>query len=123
MPGHEDDLLADHLVGDGGRAGPVAIVVAGLEDELLAEDAAGGVDIGHRLGGPVLHLLAEDREGPVHRPGRADGDVGERRDRGRRQRDSEKNSGPHDLLLRRCLGRRYGRIRQKKRPAPKGAPR
>ena len=34
MPGHEDDLLADHLVGDAEGLRRVAIVVTDLERQL-----------------------------------------------------------------------------------------
>jgi hypothetical protein len=70
------DALADELVGDRDGLAAFAGVVTDLKRELLAEHAAGGVDLldGHFRAG--LHLLAERRVLPGHRTGRRDGDVG-----------------------------------------------
>ena len=59
MPGHELDPGTGHLVGDGHRLLRVAGIVAGGEVELLAEHAAGSVDVGHGHVAAVLHLRAE----------------------------------------------------------------
>ena len=59
MPGDEGDALAGELVGDRDRLLRIAGVVADFEHELLTEHAAGGVDVGDRLFGAGLHLLAE----------------------------------------------------------------
>ena len=75
MPGDEDDLLVDHLVGDGDRLFRFAGVVADLEHELFAEDAAGGVDVGDRHFGATHHLFAEDGVLAGDRPGGADEDL------------------------------------------------
>ena len=107
MSGHEDDLLADHLVGDGGRLRSVAIVVADFERQLLPEDAARRVDVRDGARRARLHLLAEDLKRAGHRPGRADGDVGEGwRGAGRRGRrkaiESVRDMGP---MVARATGR------------------
>ena len=79
MPGHEHDAVVDHLVGDRDRLLGIAGVVADLEDQLLAEHAAGGIEVLHRLLGALLHLLAEDGVLAGHRTGGGDHDIGLRR--------------------------------------------
>ena len=59
MAGHEDDLVRHHLVGDCRRLLGIAGVVADQELELLAVDAAGGVDLLDRHGRAAAKLLAE----------------------------------------------------------------
>ena len=59
MPGHELDPGAGHLVRDRHRLLRIAGIVAGGEVELLAEHAAGGVDVGDGHFAAVLHLRAE----------------------------------------------------------------
>ena len=58
MAGDEGHFLAGHLVRDGDGLAGVAGVVADVEHELLAHDAAGLVDIGDGLFGAGLHLGA-----------------------------------------------------------------
>ena len=79
MAGHEHDAGVDHLVGDRDRLLGIAGVVADLQDQLLAEHAAGGIDVLDRLLGALLHLLAERGVLAGHRTGGSDGDVGLRR--------------------------------------------
>ena len=69
MAGDERDAAAGELVGDGHGLLRIAGVVADLEDQLLAVDAAGGVDVLDRLLGAGLHLLAEGRVLAGHRAG------------------------------------------------------
>ena len=76
MAGDEDDALGDEDVGDGDRLLGIALVVADAEGEVLARDAALGVDVLDRLLGAALHLLAEGRIFARHRAGRGDVDVG-----------------------------------------------
>ena len=59
MAGDERHAVAGHLVGDGDRLLRIAGVVADIEIELLAEHAAGGVDVvdGHLAA--IRHLRAE----------------------------------------------------------------
>ena len=60
MAGDQRDAVAGHLVGDGDGLLRVAGVVADVEIELLAEHAAGGVDVGSTaMLAAVLHLRAE----------------------------------------------------------------
>ena len=55
---------------DGDGLFGIAGVVADLEAELLAEDAAGGVDVAHRHLGAAPHLFAKaGRHGPHQRLG------------------------------------------------------
>ena len=59
MSGDQRDALGGHLVGDRHGLLRVAGVVADIEIELLAEHAAGGVDVLDGKLGAVLHLLPE----------------------------------------------------------------
>src|SRR3954469_8574034 len=59
MPGHERDFRAGDLLGDRARLLRIAGVVLDGQRELLAVDAAGGVDVGYGHLGAVLHLAAE----------------------------------------------------------------
>ena len=54
MPGDELRLAVGELFGDRARLLRIAGVVADLQRQLLAEHAAGGVDVGDRLLGAVL---------------------------------------------------------------------
>ena len=74
MAGDEDDVLADEPVGDGDGLFWIAGVIADLEPELLAENAAGGVDVRHRHLGAALHLFAEGGVLAGHRTGDGDDD-------------------------------------------------
>ena len=84
MAGDERDLRAGELFRH--RAGLLGIagIVADLQRQLLAEHAAGGVDVRHRLFGAVLHLPAECGFAARHRASHCDADV--LRQRRRRQR-------------------------------------
>ena len=84
MSGHERDLGTGELFRHRARLLGVAGVVADFQRQLLAEHAAGGIDVGHRLFGAVLHLPAERGFAARHRAGHCDGDV--LRQRGCRQR-------------------------------------
>ena len=79
VAGHEHDLVRHHLVGDRGRLLGIAGIVADLQLELLAVDAAGGVDVGHRHLGALAHLLAEGRILAGHRSDGGDLDLREGR--------------------------------------------
>ena len=59
MAGDQRDPGPGHLVGDRHCLLRIAGVVADIEIELLAEHAAGGVDVLDRHLGAVLHLRAE----------------------------------------------------------------
>ena len=59
MTGDEGHLLARQLVGDGHGLLRIAGIVLGDPDELLAHDAALGVDVLHGLLEAALHLFAE----------------------------------------------------------------
>ena len=59
MPGDKQHALGDELVGDGDGLLRIAGVVTDLEVELLAEKAAGLVEIGDCLFGAGLELCAE----------------------------------------------------------------
>ena len=52
MAGHEHHALRGELVGDRNRLLRIAGIVADLEPQLLAQHAAGGVDVGDRLSAP-----------------------------------------------------------------------
>ena len=85
MTGHEHRVGAGDALGDRTRLLRIAVVVADVEHELLAEHAAGRVDVGDRLLGALLHLLAERGVVAGHRAGDGDADV--RRSRaGQRER-------------------------------------
>jgi hypothetical protein len=78
MPDDEDHAIADQLPCGRDRLLGIAEVVHCGELNLLAEDAAGGVDICHRLRGAALHLLAEPGILAGHRPGHANQNLGRR---------------------------------------------
>jgi hypothetical protein len=59
VPGDESHAIAGELVGHGHGLLRVTGVVADVELELLAKDAAGGVDVGHGHLGAALHLLTK----------------------------------------------------------------
>ena len=75
MSGHERDLCAGEFFRHRPRLFRIAGVVADFQRKLLVEHAAGGVDIGHRLFGAVLHLPAEGGFASRHRTRHRDGDV------------------------------------------------
>ena len=89
MAGDERDLRAADLFRDRARLLGIAGVVLDVERQLLAEHAAGGVEIRHRLFGAVLHLPAERGFAARHRAGHGDGGVLRQRGRRQRQRRAE----------------------------------
>jgi len=89
MSCHERNLCAGELFRDRARLLGVAGIVADFQREFLAEHAAGGVEIGHRLFGAVLHLPAECGFGARHRARHGDGDVLRKRCCGQRQRRAQ----------------------------------
>ena len=89
MAGHELDALRHHLVGNGHGLLRIAGIVADFKHELLAIDAAGGVDIGHCHFGAVLHLLAEGRILAGDRAGHGDRDIGQGRRGGQGRREAQ----------------------------------
>ena len=78
----EDHTVTDQLPCGGDRLLGIAEVVRRDQLHLLAEHAAGGVEVGHGQRRAALHLLAEPGILARHRAGHADQDLG----RGRRQR-------------------------------------
>src|ERR1700674_2833823 len=76
MPDDECDPVADELVGDRHALLRVGHVVARLELELLAQDAASLVDVLDRLPDALAQLCAEGRIRAGDRPGDADLDLG-----------------------------------------------
>ncbi len=72
----ELDAVADELVGDRDALLGIGDVVARLDLDLLAENAAGGVDVGGGLIDPLGQLRAERGVGAGDRAGDADLDVG-----------------------------------------------
>ena len=75
MSGDEWHLHASEFLGNRARLLWIAGVVADLELELLAEHTAGGVDVGNRELGAILHLLSEGCLTACHRACHANGDV------------------------------------------------
>ena len=89
----DDELhaVADELVGDRHALLRIGDVVARLDHELLAEDAAGLVDVLRRLLDALGQLGAERGVGAGDRAGDADLDLGLRRGRAE-ERQSERKS-------------------------------
>ncbi|MEH2478652.1 hypothetical protein V1282_002009 [Nitrobacteraceae bacterium AZCC 2146] len=75
MAGHERHAAAGGLLRHRARLLGIAGIVADLQRQLLAEHAAGGIEIDHRLFGAVLHLPAEGGFAAGHRTGHRDLDV------------------------------------------------
>ncbi len=75
MSDDELDAVSDELVGDRDALLRVGNVVADDELDLLAIDAAGGVDVGCGLLGALLELCAEGSVRTGERTGNADQDV------------------------------------------------
>ena len=73
---HPLDAVADELVGDRHALLGIGNVVADLEGDLLAQNAALGVDVFHRLLGALLQLRPEGRVGAGDGTGDAELDVG-----------------------------------------------
>ena len=59
MAGDEDHTVTDQLLRGGDRLLGIAEVIHGDQLHLLAEHAAGGVEVGYSLLRTALHLLAE----------------------------------------------------------------
>ena len=59
MTDDEFYAVADEFVGDRNALFGIGAVIADVQLDLLAEDAAGGIDVFDRLLGPVLELGAE----------------------------------------------------------------
>ena len=72
MADDERDAVADELVGDRDALLGIGDVVADLDRDLLAVDAAGCVDVLDRLLDAVLELRTEGRVGPGDRTGDAE---------------------------------------------------
>ena len=68
MPGDQLDALADHLVGDRHRLLRIAGIVADLQHQLLAEHAAGLVDVGDRQLGARFNCAPKVAYWPVIGP-------------------------------------------------------
>ena len=94
MAEHGDHALARKLLRDRARLLGVAGVVADLEPEFFAEHAAGGIDVGDRLLGAVLHLPAERRLAAGHRAGGGDDDVRRHRRAGKEAEKKRKGAEP-----------------------------
>ena len=103
MADDELDAVADELVGDRYALLRVGDVVAGLDLDLLAKDAAGLVDVLGRLIDPLRELRAEGGVGPGDRPGDANLDLRLRRSgeqERQHDRDGLQNGSPQLNLLR-----------------------
>ena len=90
MPDDEDHAVTDQLLCGGDRLLGIAEVVRRDQLHLLAEHAAGGVDVGHGQRRAALHLLAEPGIHSRHRAGHADQDF---RPSGLAERDGEHDDG------------------------------
>ncbi len=75
MAGDERDFRAGDLFRHRARLFRIAGIVLDIKYQFLAGHAAGGVEIGDRLFGTVLHLAAERGFAARHRAGHRDGDV------------------------------------------------
>ena len=89
MTGDERDFRAGDLFRHRARLLRIAGVVLDIQRQFLAEHAAGGVEILHRLFGAVLHLPAECGFAARHRARHGDGDVLCKRRRRQRQRRAQ----------------------------------
>ena len=89
MAGDERNFRAGDFFRDRARLLRIAGIVLDIQRQFLAEHAAGGVDIRHRLFGAVLHLPAEGGFAARHRAGHGDGDVLRQRRGRQRQRCAE----------------------------------
>ena len=76
MAGHEDHSGTGELVGDRHGLLRVAGVVAHFQLDLLAQDTAGGIQVGDSLIGASLHLLTESGVLAGHGAGDRDDDIG-----------------------------------------------
>ena len=75
MPVHHRHAIRDQRVGGADRRFRVAGIVDGDFAKLLAVDAPGGVDVGHRQIGAGLQLFAERGVRTGERAGNADFDL------------------------------------------------
>ena len=100
MPDDELDAVADELVGDRHALLGIGHVVALLEGDLLAEDAAGLVDIVDRLLRALHQLRPEGRVRSGDRAGDAHLDLGAggaRERQGRDKRDARQPMFSHSV--------------------------
>ena len=88
---------ADELVGDRDAFARIGAVVADVELDLLAEDAALGVDVGDRLLDALAQLRAEGGGAAGHRPADADPDL-RRGGVGKRKPQAERKAQRQKLL-------------------------
>ncbi len=100
MTDHEFDAVAGKLVGDRNALLRIGDVVAVFDGDFLAEDAAGGIDVGGRLVDAVLHLRAGGGIGAGDRAADAEFDLpsGRRGSRNRKrktQREAERGDPRH----------------------------
>ena len=86
MSDDQDHPVADQLLGGGDGLLGIAEVIRRDQLHRLAEDAAGGVDVGHGLSRPALQLLTEPSERAGDRACQSDQDVRPQR-RGRERRN------------------------------------
>ncbi len=109
MPIDEHHAVIGELVGHRHRLFRVAGVVAHLELQLLAKDAAGGIDVIDRLLGAQLHLRAERGVLAGDRAGGGDLDLRLRGRRGQQACHSQRGGAGqqstlhHDGFPRLCL--------------------
>ena len=75
MADDEFHAVGGELVGDRHALLGVGPVVSDVEHDLLAENAAGGIDVLHRLLDPLLELGAEGGAATGHRPAHPDLDL------------------------------------------------
>ena len=118
MPGDKLYALAGKLIGDRDGLFRIAGIVADFQHDLLAEHAAGLVDVGHGLFGAGLHLLAEGGVFAGHRAGGGDLDLragggGENHRHADRCYGSQKRSFEHARILLRFLAARAMRLEKR----------
>ena len=76
MADDEGDLIADEFIGDRDALFRIGGVVADLDADLLAENAARRIDVGDGLFGAHAQLRAEGRVWARHRHADAEPDFG-----------------------------------------------
>ena len=98
MPDDRGDARLDELSGRGDRLLGVAVVVDRQQLDLLAEDAARGVQLGDLHRRALQHLLAEPGHAAGQRPRPADQDLGVD-ERSGADRRCEGDNEPYDAML------------------------
>jgi hypothetical protein len=93
VAGHERHFFAGEFFADRARLLGIASVVADFDRELLAEYPTGRIDVGDRLVGTILELLAEGCVLAGHRAGDPDGHVLSGRGARQRQPGAERECG------------------------------